>query len=73
MAEPSGEAKMKSIQHSARSAAERVGDLPRILEAMGQSVRDALLRHKRAGNPIVVWRDGAVAWVPPEEIVVDEE
>jgi hypothetical protein len=63
---------MKGIQPPARSAAERVDDLPRILEAMGQSVREALLRHKRACNPIAVWRDGAVAWVPPEEIVVEE-
>lgn len=30
-------------------------------------------RHKRLGNPIVVWRDGKVAWVPAEEIQIPEE
>jgi hypothetical protein len=63
---------MNSSPHVPRSAAERVDDLPSILAAMGQSVREALLRHKRAGNPIAVWREGAVAWVPPEEIVIDD-
>ena len=63
---------MNNSQHDPRSAAERVDDLPSILAAMGQSVREALLRHKRAGNPIAVWREGAVAWVQPEEIVIDD-
>lgn len=50
----------------------RVKDEPLMLEAMRQGVREALLRHKRAGNSVAVWRDGAVAWIPPEEIEVDE-
>lgn len=48
--------------------AERVHDLPRILRALQQAVREALLDHKRAGNPVAVWRDGRVVWIPPEEI-----
>ncbi len=56
-----------------RTPAERVDDLPRILRAMRAGVRDALLRHKQAGNPIAVWQDGAVVWIPPEEITVDDE
>jgi hypothetical protein len=36
-------------------------------------VQDALRAHKRAGRPIVVWRDGRVVEIPPEEIVIDEE
>jgi hypothetical protein len=47
---------------------ERVEDLPRILKAMAEAVREALLRHKRLGNPVAVWRDGCVVWLPPEEI-----
>lgn len=50
---------------------DRVHDLPRILTAMRAAVRDALLRHKRLGNPIAVWRDGRVVWLSPEEIPVD--
>jgi hypothetical protein len=32
------------------------------------AVRDALARHKKAGNPVAVWRDGKVIWLRPEEI-----
>ena len=35
-------------------------------------VREALLQHKKLGNPIVVWKDGKVVWIPPEEIPVDD-
>ena len=43
-----------------------------LLTAAGQeAVREALLYHKRNGNSIVVWRDGRVVIVPPEEIEVD--
>jgi hypothetical protein len=47
---------------------ERVANIPRNLHAMGQAVCEALLRHKRAGNAVAVWRDGQVVWVPPEDI-----
>jgi hypothetical protein len=40
--------------------------------AIAKAVREAVLQHKRAGNPIAVWQDGRVVWIPPEEIVVDE-
>ena len=63
---------MNSEEQDARSPAERVDDLPGILDAMRQAVREALLQHKRAGNPIAVWLEGAVAWIPAEEIVIDD-
>lgn len=40
--------------------------------ALKAAVRNAVLRHKRLGQPIVEWRDGRVVLTPPEEIVVDE-
>ena len=43
---------------------------PVIAQAMNAAVRDAVLQHKQKGLPIVVWRDGKVAWIPPEEIVI---
>jgi hypothetical protein len=49
---------------------ERVEDVPRILRAMAEAVREALLVHKRLGNPVAVWRDGHVVWLAPEEIPV---
>ena len=39
--------------------------------ALAEAVREAVLRHKRLGNPIAVWENGRVAWIPPEEIEVD--
>lgn len=47
---------------------ERVRDVARITSALRQAVRKALLEHKRAGNPVPVWRDGKVVWIPPDEI-----
>ncbi len=41
--------------------------------ALERAGRQALLLHKRAGQPVVVWRDGQVVWVPPEEIEVNED
>ena len=50
-------------------------DLDQILAVKGKveaalraAVRDALARHKRAGNPVAVWRDGKVVWLSPEAI-----
>ncbi len=48
--------------------AERVHDKPRMLRAMQQAVREALWRHKLAGNPVAIWRDEQVVWVQPEDI-----
>ncbi len=56
-----------------RSPAERVNDLPRILEAMGLAVGEALQFHKLIGNPVAVWRNDRVEWIPPEEIPTLEE
>lgn len=41
-----------------------------IVEAMSEAVTEALRRHKARGESIVVWRDGKVVIVPPEEIDV---
>lgn len=42
-----------------------------LLRAARLSVQAALWRHKQLGNPICVWQDGRVVWIPPEEIPVD--
>ena len=39
-------------------------------QALKRAVRDALLMHKRLGNPVASWKDGQVVWIPPEEIEV---
>lgn len=37
-------------------------------EALKQGVRDAMLRHKEAGLPVVIYRDGKTVWVKPEDL-----
>ena len=49
-----------------------VEDDAAIEQAMTRAVREAVLRHKRLAEPIVVWRDGQVV-VPPEEIPEDPQ
>jgi hypothetical protein len=41
--------------------------------AIREAVREALLQHKRARNPVAFWENGRVVWVPPEEIPVEDE
>jgi hypothetical protein len=36
--------------------------------AINSAIRDAVLQHKRAGNPIAVWSRGKVVWLKPDEI-----
>jgi len=37
-------------------------------KALQQAGKEALLRHKQAGNPVAVGRDGKVILIPPAEI-----
>ena len=62
---------MSPLQDSGPNPLDRVEDLPRILAAMRRAVREALLEHKRLGNPIAVWREGRVVWLAPDEIPGD--
>jgi hypothetical protein len=39
-----------------------------INKAYERAVREALLRHRQAGNPIAVWQDGKVVILQPDEI-----
>jgi len=42
-----------------------------IREVFRRAVQQALLEHKRAGNPIAVSENGEVVWIPPEQIKTD--
>lgn len=59
---------MSDTPESKLTPAERVNDIPRMLHAMQQAVREAIWRHKLAGNPVAVWRDERVVWIQPEDI-----
>ena len=43
-----------------------------INEAYERAVREALAKHKRAGNPVVVERNERLVILPPEAIEVDQ-
>ena len=49
---------------------EAFSDPEKITQALVRGVREALLKHKQAGNPIVIWKDGKTVWLKPEEIPV---
>jgi len=64
---------MSETPHPAVSPASRVDDIPRTLQALRQAVQDALRSHKRAGNPVAIWRNNRVEWIAPEDIPVTLE
>ncbi len=47
---------------------ETLADKEKITAAVVSAVRAAVLRHKQAGNPIVVMKDGKTVWLQPDEI-----
>ena len=58
--------------------AEAAKDLNRIFveeghlidDALKKGVKDAILRHKKAGLPVAIYRDGKTVWVQPDELGV---
>lgn len=60
------------------------GDLPKTLDlrtacgetinrAMSRGIRAELARNKLAGNSVVVWENGKIVLIPPEQIVVPDD
>ncbi len=60
---------IKKEKHKDRIT-EALADKEKITQALTEGVREALLKHKQAGNPVVVWRNGKMVWLKPEEIPV---
>lgn len=44
-----------------------------IEQAVQEAAREAVLFHKRIGNPVATWNDGKVEMVSPSDIVVPEQ
>src|SRR6266480_6125099 len=55
-------------EQKARLAPERAFTSEELIDAIDRAVRAALARHKALGQSVVVWRDGKVVWLTPEEI-----
>jgi hypothetical protein len=54
-----------------RGRIERAFRHPAIVDrAIARATREAVIAHKRAGNPIATWRDGKVVWIQPKDIKV---
>lgn len=45
-----------------------LGHIPIVLKALGAGVQAALAEHKRLQQSVVVWKDGKVVEIPPDEI-----
>ncbi|MGH8567177.1 MAG: hypothetical protein ACREXX_02400 [Gammaproteobacteria bacterium] len=50
-----------------------LADKGKIEAALRAAVREALALHKRAGNPVAVWRDGKVEWIDLEQLEASED
>ncbi len=50
-----------------------LSDTAKVESALRAAVREALARHKKAGNAVAVWRDGKVVWLSPEAIPDGQE
>ena len=64
---------MPDASASRRPLGERLRDIRLIEQPLARAVREALRRHKQAGNPIAIWRDGRVVWLEPQDIPVTTE
>lgn len=59
------------MNRSAVHPLDRLNDVESIVAEAQLAVREALAEHRLAGNPVAIWRDGQVVWIPPEEIPVE--
>lgn len=62
--------KPRAEQQIAAAAPEKLWDSEDLLKAVNRAVIAALRRHKTRGESVVIWRDGQVVWLRPEEIDV---
>ena len=64
--------KSRSVKRPKRTSIMQVfRDGVLIDEARRRAARKARDLHKRLGHPLIVWQNGRVVAIPPEEIVVD--
>ncbi len=40
-----------------------------VTDALQHGVRDAFVRHARMGQPVVIWRNGQIEWVPAQDLL----
>lgn len=62
--------KPRAEEELAREKAEQTWTSEDVLAAVNRAVTAALKRHKKRGESIVIWRDGKIVTLKPEEIDV---
>lgn len=45
-------------------------DPTKITQAIQKGIQMALMKHKQAGNPICIWKNNQVCWIPAEQIEI---
>ena len=48
-------------------------DEAKITMALSKAINEALLQHKKAGNPVVSWEDGKIVLIQPDDIPVEDK
>ena len=52
---------------------DKLHDRALLEKALAEAATRALRQHKQAGNPVVVWQDGKMVTLAPEDIVLPED
>ena len=50
---------------------EIMSDAEKVRQIIQSGIKDALLKHKQAGNPICGWKNGKVYWIEAKNISVN--
>lgn len=50
-----------------------MNDGNRVREIIQEGIRQALLNHKRAWNPICEWKNNKVVWISPDKILISND
>jgi hypothetical protein len=56
-------------EETRKSISEVLADDTLVNEGIGQAVREAVLKHARAGQPVATWQDGKVVWIPADDVL----
>jgi hypothetical protein len=51
------------------SISELLADHTLITDAICRAVREAVLQHARAEQPVATWQNGRVVWIPAAEVL----
>jgi hypothetical protein len=56
-------------EQSTPSIAELFADDALVTAAIQRGAREAVSKHAQAGQPVAIWQDGKVVWIPAEEVL----